>query len=174
MKYGLVRTHIREQFEYRKIKANPDCHSLGKCVNCGCLVPDVFMADKPCDAGCYPPMMDKKSWQWWKQFYGFKQELNNPRITEETWTTTSLDLGSLHTGQKSDFIFTYLGPYKLKSAKGACGCTSVKIIKNNIIGVYTAIKTSSVIDDKKTIRVVIETPFGELTDVLTISARVEP
>lgn len=173
-RYGLLRKHIAEQFEFRSIKANPDCHSLGKCVECGCKVPDVFMADKPCDAGCYPPMMSKTHWTWWKKFNGFKHEINNPLVTKENWTSTHLDLGEVNTGGRKDFAFTYIGKYKLSAVKGACYCTTTKIVGNTIVGTYTGIKTTAPIEDTRKINVTLTTPFGELTDVLTITTKVNP
>jgi|GEM_PF-3310677 len=71
----LIRTHIQEQFEFRK-KAASRCYRNGECICCGCTTPQLFMADKPCSAGkprfqrcpvkqpCYPRMMSRTQWYW--------------------------------------------------------------------------------------------------------------
>jgi hypothetical protein len=73
----LIRRHIMEQFEYRKIKAIK-CSLNGSCVFCHCLTPDLFFANKPCslteltsknrillynqEEPCYGPMLTKLKW----------------------------------------------------------------------------------------------------------------
>lgn len=62
LKYGLpVRKHIKQQFQMRR-KLAAECEELGHCKVCGCKTPDLFMADKACEGGCYEPMMTKKQW----------------------------------------------------------------------------------------------------------------
>lgn len=74
----LMRSHIREQYYYRILRADK-CYSNGSCLSCGCKTPEVFMANKGCSlakyddrsfrkllAGratvCYGEMMSRKSW----------------------------------------------------------------------------------------------------------------
>lgn len=76
--YGsLIRNHIKEQFNLRKVKAK-DCFSNGSCLYCGCKTPELFLANKECGLEnasretrefltgrynkCYGPMLNKKEW----------------------------------------------------------------------------------------------------------------
>jgi len=62
----LVRRHIKEQYLYRFVKAKPECHQKGHCISCGCKMPAVLLANKPCRVNCYGPMLDKKQWKKFK------------------------------------------------------------------------------------------------------------
>lgn len=57
--------HIEEQY-YWRIKQvqekSPECLEKGKCKICSCDTPELFMADKACEGGCYPEMMSE---EWW-------------------------------------------------------------------------------------------------------------
>jgi hypothetical protein len=82
----LIRTHIKEQFEWRSSKAFA-CLVNKSCLGCGCDTPDLFMADKACSLSkfpekvrinlvgntriCYPKMKNKKEW------FKFKKENKN-------------------------------------------------------------------------------------------------
>lgn len=71
---GLIRGHIREQYEYRK-KAASACYKAGECRCCSCRTPELFFADKGCSIGkkgmpghcqlinegkpCYGPMLSR-------------------------------------------------------------------------------------------------------------------
>ena len=62
--------HIKEQVEYRTSlveKTSPECLKDKKCVHCGCTIPDLFYADKPCEKGCYPTMKSVKDWEDFKK-----------------------------------------------------------------------------------------------------------
>ena len=63
----LVRKHIKEQYKYRFAKAKPECHQKGECTGCGCKMPAVLLANKPCRIGCYGVMLDKKQWKKFKK-----------------------------------------------------------------------------------------------------------
>ena len=63
----LVRRHIKEQYKYRFVLAKPECHSKGKCIGCGCTMPAVLLANKPCMIGCYGPMLEKEEWKQFKR-----------------------------------------------------------------------------------------------------------
>lgn len=77
----MIRKHILEQFEHRKIKAAP-CLENKSCKFCGCRTPDVFFSNKACslselslrnrkllyqqDDPCYGVMMSKTEWNTYK------------------------------------------------------------------------------------------------------------
>lgn len=56
--------HIREQVFYRFLKAR--CAFEGRCMECGCTIPDLFYADNSCGGVCYPEMMNKSEWKKFK------------------------------------------------------------------------------------------------------------
>lgn len=58
----LLRQHIEEQIRFRIEVMNEECYNNGCCIKCGCETTMLQMADKPCDAYCYPKMMDRKTW----------------------------------------------------------------------------------------------------------------
>lgn len=80
---GLMRSHIRDQYYYRILRADK-CYSNGSCIGCGCKTPEVFFANKACSlekyedrsfrkllAGrtsvCYGKMMNRKKWEKFKK-----------------------------------------------------------------------------------------------------------
>lgn len=63
----LIRSHIREQIEYRINSMDRECYSQGYCKICGCQTTHLQMADKACDKPCYPKMMKKKQWKNFKK-----------------------------------------------------------------------------------------------------------
>lgn len=75
----LLRTHIREQFEWRRDVAAKPCFLAKECQCCGCSTPSLFFADKPCSVSkdpycqnqgmtqCYPKMMGRKEWNEFKK-----------------------------------------------------------------------------------------------------------
>ena len=58
----LIRTHIREQIDFRIKFMDKACYENGQCVICGCSTTALQMADKACDKPCYPRMMTKQEW----------------------------------------------------------------------------------------------------------------
>ena len=64
----LLPKHIREQIDYRinAIKDTP-CWDRGSCVKCGCMVPQLQMANKACLGKCYPKMMGRYMWEFMKK-----------------------------------------------------------------------------------------------------------
>lgn len=58
---SLLPDHIVQQFEWRQDQVPKECLN-GACKVCGCSTPGLFMADKSCEANCYPPMMSRKKW----------------------------------------------------------------------------------------------------------------
>lgn len=77
---GLLRSHIKEQYEWRK-KAAQLCYRQGQCKCCDCTTPDVFFADKACSIAnpvyrrkcghmgepCYPRLMNRRRWITYKE-----------------------------------------------------------------------------------------------------------
>jgi hypothetical protein len=59
--------HIQEQIIWREVIHNPECYRLGKCIHCKCAVPDKLYADKECEGGCYPVIMNEYTWDKFKQ-----------------------------------------------------------------------------------------------------------
>ena len=59
----LIRTHIRQQIEWRISIMNIECFESGSCVKCGCDTTALQMANKTCGGFCYPKMMNKKQWE---------------------------------------------------------------------------------------------------------------
>ena len=55
---------IRMQAVFEK---SPDCILQGRCVNCGCDIPDKFYEPAGCDSGCYGPLPEKTSKQDYEQ-----------------------------------------------------------------------------------------------------------
>jgi len=62
----LIPKHIREQIEYRINSMNPECYYQGSCIMCGCKTTALQMANKMCDNPCYPKMLNREVWTFWK------------------------------------------------------------------------------------------------------------
>ena len=63
----IIRKHIREQIEFRIDFMKPDCYNNGVCLICQCTTTALQMANKACDAPCYPEMMVKRDWNIFKE-----------------------------------------------------------------------------------------------------------
>lgn len=75
----MLRSHIKEQFEYRLDVVDEDCLLQKSCKVCTCSLPSLLFADKPCskikmtpttrttlfghDGICYNKMLNKKEWK---------------------------------------------------------------------------------------------------------------
>ena len=59
-------SHIKEQISYRIKSMDRECYFRGSCVLCGCETVALQMANKSCNKPCYPPMVNKKTWNFWK------------------------------------------------------------------------------------------------------------
>jgi hypothetical protein len=44
---------LEDRFIFRVKNANIECLGKGKCIHCGCDVPELFMSDKGCEINCY-------------------------------------------------------------------------------------------------------------------------
>ena len=62
----LIPVHIREQIEYRINSMNSECYASGNCVKCGCKTTALQMANKPCEGNCYPEMLNRKTWKFFR------------------------------------------------------------------------------------------------------------
>lgn len=58
----LIRKHVREQIDMRIKFMKKECYENGTCIICGCATTALQMANKQCDAPCYPPMLSKEIW----------------------------------------------------------------------------------------------------------------
>ena len=62
----LIPSHIREQIEFRINSMNQECYNTGSCVKCGCKTTALQMANKPCEGNCYPEMLNRKTWKFFR------------------------------------------------------------------------------------------------------------
>ena len=62
----LIPSHIREQIEFRINSMNRECYNTGSCVKCGCATTALQMANKPCEGNCYPEMLNRKTWKFFR------------------------------------------------------------------------------------------------------------
>jgi hypothetical protein len=66
--YGSLPDHIVEQAAWRLTQANKECIKADQCQACGCFpMSDKVLEDRPCEENCYPPMMDKETWELFKK-----------------------------------------------------------------------------------------------------------
>ena len=63
----LIRPHIREQIQARINSMDKQCYNEGQCKMCGCQTTALQMANKACYKPCYPSMLSKKKWNWFKK-----------------------------------------------------------------------------------------------------------
>lgn len=86
----LIRTHIQEQYKLRVKLMNPECYKQGSCVACGCVTTKLQFANKSCDRGCYPKMLDRTTWDMFKNtIIKYKDEMGIWKIKIETQTDTT-------------------------------------------------------------------------------------
>ena len=62
----LIPRYIREQIQVRINSMDSECYEAGECKICGCQTTALQMANKACDKPCYPKMMNKKQWNFFK------------------------------------------------------------------------------------------------------------
>lgn len=67
----LMRSHIREQIDFRIEHMDKQCYEEGSCKMCGCTTTALQMCYRECDKPCYPRMMNKKEWSQWKMYLIF-------------------------------------------------------------------------------------------------------
>ena len=62
----LIPSHIREQIDFRIVSMNEECYRSGSCVKCGCATTALQMANKPCEGECYPKMLNRSAWRFFR------------------------------------------------------------------------------------------------------------
>lgn len=67
----LLRSHIKEQINYRIKSMDPKCYDDGTCVLCGCKTTALQMCNKSCDKPCYPYILSSKKWKHFMKRRGY-------------------------------------------------------------------------------------------------------
>jgi hypothetical protein len=62
----LMRKHIRQQIAWRITVMDKECYNNGSCKICGCETIHLQCANKSCDKPCYPEMMSRYDWKYFK------------------------------------------------------------------------------------------------------------
>jgi hypothetical protein len=102
----LMRTHIREQIDFRIKMMDSQCYYDGSCKLCGCETTALQMANKSCDKPCYPKMISKTKW------IHFNQRGRSLLYEHERIWMSSIDI---ETGKKSFELYELNGKkYVLK------------------------------------------------------------
>lgn len=63
----LLPKSIREQVVMRLASTKTECINKGYCVECGCSIPALQLANKTCSGDCYPEMLNRKKWMEFKR-----------------------------------------------------------------------------------------------------------
>lgn len=72
-----LKMHIIEQVMYRSIICS-ECTNAGKCVECKCKTPELYMTTEiSCSRQRWGPMMDKENWKKFKDIYNIKFKVEN-------------------------------------------------------------------------------------------------
>ena len=72
----VIRLHIKEQIEWRIKIMDKECYDAGSCKMCGCETTALQMCDKPCDKPCYPDMMKRREWGYFKKGFHTHKDKN--------------------------------------------------------------------------------------------------
>ena len=64
----LIRKHIKEQIALRITIMRKECYDNGECIKCGCATTALQMCNKMCEGQCYPSMMNKEQWDYFKEY----------------------------------------------------------------------------------------------------------
>jgi hypothetical protein len=83
-------SYIQEQFYFRVGSARMSCLRERKCLECGCTIPDLFLADKQCGGKCYPIMMEKSDWEVYKTVFDI--QVDNRIKLGKMYIENNLDL----------------------------------------------------------------------------------
>jgi hypothetical protein len=73
--HRFIREHIKEQYVFRTRVMRKSCYDNGACDECGCATTNLQFANKACDGKCYPHMMNKEAWEWYKTAKTYKDAL---------------------------------------------------------------------------------------------------
>ena len=93
---SLLPQYIREQIDFRIKVMDKECYNNGQCKICGCETTALQMANKSCDKPCYPVMMSKKQWNFFKR-YKFMNDVNGVwywNITDDSTSTNLMKFNS--------------------------------------------------------------------------------
>lgn len=63
---GLVSQHIKEQVAYRLLTCKNDCVVSGRCMVCGCELPNRAFSTVSCNHQRFPNMMNEEDWNQFK------------------------------------------------------------------------------------------------------------
>lgn len=142
--------HIQEQIIWREVIHNKECYKLGECIHCHCKVPDKLYADKECEGGCYPRIMNEVTWDRFKNVCGRRKInifvdkfdwdviLSDIEILDESYFSGVIDTDkmSVNLGNTKDIgtlthIFEFFNPENvpliINSVNPSCGCCTVEI-----------------------------------------------
>ena len=137
----LMRLHIREQTVFRIQSMKEECIKNGACVECGCDTPQLAYANKPCDGGCYPELLNKKRWRWFKDtcvnntikgvYFEYSKDnywtIENNKFKKLMWKSKIHDLGVIPQRGRYTIVFEYIGNNTEKpNIQTTCGCTGAK------------------------------------------------
>ena len=113
--------HIVEQVVFREEKSK--CKGKTACDLCGCAIPGLFYADKACQGGCYPEMMNQTDWELFKQ--NKKAPLNYSVHETQIGADPVIVEGHKNESVKSSFLLKNLGQktFNLEKISVSCGCT---------------------------------------------------
>lgn len=64
----LIPVYIHEQIDFRINSMDRKCYMQGSCIICGCKTTALQMSNKMCGKPCYPKMVNRSKWKFWKTF----------------------------------------------------------------------------------------------------------
>lgn len=68
---NLLPKHLIEQFQFRiDYMMDRECYMNGQCKICGCTTPDLQFTNATCKGNCYPSLMSKRNWSFFKEHTG--------------------------------------------------------------------------------------------------------
>lgn len=103
----LMRTHIREQIDFRiYVMMDLKCYADGQCKKCGCTTPDLQFTNSSCDGFCYPPLVDKKTWEQFKRAGNIIEKRDCEAFI---WTNTVIVEDRFIKTNKNFINFTHVG-----------------------------------------------------------------
>jgi len=64
---NLLPLHIKEQIDFRiDVMMDKECFNNGQCKVCGCTTTQLQMTNKSCEGHCYPCIVNKTTWEFFK------------------------------------------------------------------------------------------------------------
>jgi len=145
-----LKEHEQEQVLFRDSVSKPSCKEKEEC-DCGCPIPKLYMADKTCEDGCYPEMMNETEWNKFKEtivenkipiqypfiWHEIKEYISDDDIKLDYKLISTEDsvvsLGDVKKGVIAEGAFTLVNPLQsileLNRVQPSCGCTTVDFPK---------------------------------------------